>query len=269
MLNGGASSWDEAAKHASMQPLQAATWNLDALKTSVDVAAALDFDILALQELRVDQCAAAGIQAKVKSWVSHFMLAAFHSILGRAERLNLIVKSLGLVSFLKTPFLQGKASSRLLTNGISRDALRLLIFLFMNNGSLSSVFMPRYMTPPLCFKILTSLRLKTLASLLSSLVTVIKTPGLVLVSRSLRMMDGCPSPSILISISFPIVKLVAPPALTRLLFHRSSKMFAVSCGRLTQINRGMLSFVRAFILLRKRPAHGNLCQKIVTLSLLT
>ena len=66
MLNGGASSWDEAAKHASMQPLQVATWNLDALKTFVDVAAALDFDILALQELRVDQCADAGIQAKVK-----------------------------------------------------------------------------------------------------------------------------------------------------------------------------------------------------------
>ena len=52
--------------HSSASRISIATWNADALRTSLTQAIALEFDILALQELRVDEATALGLHKKAK-----------------------------------------------------------------------------------------------------------------------------------------------------------------------------------------------------------
>ena len=59
-------SWSEAMTHSSASTVSIATWNADALRTSLTQAIALEFDILALQEIRVDEATALGLRKQAK-----------------------------------------------------------------------------------------------------------------------------------------------------------------------------------------------------------
>ena len=62
----GVSSWSEAVMHNSASRISVATWNADALRTSLTQAIALEFDILALQELRIDEATALGLHTQAR-----------------------------------------------------------------------------------------------------------------------------------------------------------------------------------------------------------
>ena len=64
--SGGVNSWSEAMIHSSASRISVATWNADALRTSLTQAIALEFDTLALQELRVDEATALGLHKQAK-----------------------------------------------------------------------------------------------------------------------------------------------------------------------------------------------------------
>ena len=62
-----AHTWAEAARQQATTAVSLATWNPDALRTSLAQAIAFDRDVLAIQELRTDEATALGLHQQTKT----------------------------------------------------------------------------------------------------------------------------------------------------------------------------------------------------------
>ena len=103
-----ASSWSEAARRNTASKISIASWNADALRTSLTQAMALNFDILALQELKVDEPTALGLYQQAKKQGYLLIWGHLPGFLVNGKKVSLTQKSLALGSLLKINLALGK-----------------------------------------------------------------------------------------------------------------------------------------------------------------